>query len=599
MGFIAIVSGIKEWWSLRKKNKDNPLGNLAILSLSVSGIMLMGNIPATIGMEFYPIGNITIFSTGIMAFAVIKYGGKNIKTESLRISSYLVPFALFTVLFMLIVINKTIPENVSLINHCLHLLLSGVPLVLISFLATFILIRPIAQKVDYALHDLLLAKEATEKQKEELENIGEYSKKLNSKLDLDRILGEIFSYFQDRYNIEAIIMQFYDKEKNEFYTYKTTSPENATQEMINYSRKLRLPYDERLGILFSAFNKLKTLYLPRVVSSLQPPIIREMIEVLKFKGFLCVPLVIQDEIIGNIFFTTYRDKLNLTKLDISNISIFCNQISTALQNSKLFKQVREAIKEAEIERGIALISREETEVERQKSEKLLLNILPKDVAMELKEKGFAEPSLFESVSVLFTDFKGFTSIAENMSPNELVKELDACFIQFDKITEHFNLEKLKTIGDSYMCAGGIPIKNKTHAIDSILAALEIQNFMNTIRSEKEKNGLPYWEIRLGIHTGPLVAGVIGERKFAYDVWGDTVNTASRMESSGAAGKINISGATYELVKDFFECEYRGKINAKNKGEIDMYFVHGLKPEFSKAGTSLTPNGNFWGLWSNL
>ncbi|HNN07132.1 MAG TPA: adenylate/guanylate cyclase domain-containing protein, partial [Leptospiraceae bacterium] len=259
--------------------------------------------------------------------------------------------------------------------------------------------------------------------------------------------------------------------------------------------------------------------------------------------------------------------------------------------------LRPIAKKLDEEKEKILQAQLETETERQKSEKLLLNILPKDVASELKEKGFAEPVLFESVSVMFTDFKGFTTIAENLTPNELVKDLDACFVQFDKISERFNLEKLKTIGDSYMCAGGIPKKNKTHAVDCVLAALEIQDFMNMMKKLKEEKGFPYWELRLGIHSGPLVAGVIGERKFAYDVWGDTVNTASRMESSGTPGRINISGNTYELVKDFFDCEYRGKVSAKNKGEVEMYYVNRIRPEFSKDEEGRIPNGQFWEIYA--
>ncbi|MBI3394631.1 MAG: adenylate/guanylate cyclase domain-containing protein [Spirochaetia bacterium] len=236
---------------------------------------------------------------------------------------------------------------------------------------------------------------------------------------------------------------------------------------------------------------------------------------------------------------------------------------------------------------------------RRKSEKLLLNILPADVAAELKDKGATEPVLYEDVSVMFTDFKGFTQIAETMSPRELIQDLDACFVQFDKITERFNLEKLKTIGDSYMCAGGIPKENKTHAIDCALAALEIQAFMNLMKQIKAEQGLPYWELRLGVHTGPLVAGVIGEKKFAYDVWGDTVNTASRMESSGTPGKINISGSTYELIKDLFDCEYRGQVSAKNKGDVAMYYVNGLKPEYSLPMDAKAPNGKFWQMYTEI
>lgn len=150
-----------------------------------------------------------------------------------------------------------------------------------------------------------------------------------------------------------------------------------------------------------------------------------------------------------------------------------------------------------------------------------------------------------------------------------------------------------------MCAGGIPKRNQTHAIDSILAALEIQAFMNIMKQIKADQGLPFWELRLGIHSGPLVAGVIGEKKFAYDVWGDTVNTASRMESSGTPGKINISGTTYDMIREVFECDYRGKVNAKNKGEVEMYYVLGLKKEFSLSEDLRTPNENFWKFYETI
>jgi len=215
--------------------------------------------------------------------------------------------------------------------------------------------------------------------------------------------------------------------------------------------------------------------------------------------------------------------------------------------------------------------------ERAKSDSLLLNILPASVADELKANDSVSPRHYESTSVLFTDFVGFTQIAEGMTPEELIAELDACFSRFDAITKTHRLEKIKTIGDSYMAVGGVPTANQTHAGDSVMAALEIQSFMMELAESKKKLNQPFWQLRLGIHTGPLVAGVIGREKFAYDVWGDTVNTASRLESSGVAGRINISGATYQLIKDLFVCEYRGKISAKHKGDIDMYFVNGIKP----------------------
>ncbi|TGM55618.1 adenylate/guanylate cyclase domain-containing protein [Leptospira biflexa] len=237
--------------------------------------------------------------------------------------------------------------------------------------------------------------------------------------------------------------------------------------------------------------------------------------------------------------------------------------------------------------------------EHKKSESLLLNILPLDVARELKQNGVSRPKHFPSATVCFTDFQGFTKIAETMSPTELVEELDRCFSYFDSLMERHNLEKLKTIGDSYMFVGGIPKPNKTHAVDSVLAALEIQAFMNQMKEIKEGQGLPYWQLRLGIHSGELIAGVIGDKKFAYDVWSDTVNTASRCESSGETGKINISASTYELVKDFFHCEYRGEVPAKHKGKIKMYFVEGLLPGLHREGHPKIPNQEFVNRYKSL
>ncbi len=238
-------------------------------------------------------------------------------------------------------------------------------------------------------------------------------------------------------------------------------------------------------------------------------------------------------------------------------------------------------------------------IEKDKSEKLLLNILPKEIADELKEKGGSYPREYQLVTILFTDFKGFTMLAEKLSPQELVSELDKCFEYFDQTVEDNHLEKIKTIGDAYMCAGGLPTPNKTSPIDSVLAGLEMVRFIERTKKLKEKEGIPYWEMRVGINSGVLMAGVVGKSKFAYDVWGDTVNTASRMESSGVPQRVNISSSTYELVKDFFDCTHRGKIKAKNKGEIDMYLVEGIKPELSVDGLGVTPNDKFKSLYNNI
>lgn len=210
-----------------------------------------------------------------------------------------------------------------------------------------------------------------------------------------------------------------------------------------------------------------------------------------------------------------------------------------------------------------------------KIEELLLNILPADVADELKVNGVATPRHYKEVSVLFTDFKGFSKIAEDLSPTQLVSELNEFFIAFDHITDEYNLEKIKTIGDAYMCAGGIPNENDDHPLDAVRAGLAMQEFMKTNNEKRIENGKIPWELRVGIHTGPVVAGVVGEKKFAYDIWGSTVNISSRMESNGEAGKLNISAATYGLIKEEYNCSHRGEIYAKNIGDIDMYFVEPL------------------------
>jgi len=217
-------------------------------------------------------------------------------------------------------------------------------------------------------------------------------------------------------------------------------------------------------------------------------------------------------------------------------------------------------------------SRETIRKEKERSEELLLNILPEETAAELKAKGYVKARDFDLVTVMFTDFKGFTKVAEKLSAKELVAEIDFYYKAFDKIISRHRLEKIKTIGDSYMCAGGLPVPNETNPTDVVQAALEIQNFMQKLKQKRMKEGKSFFDLRIGIHTGAVVAGVVGITKFQYDIWGDTVNIASHMESSCEPGQVNISQTTFEKVKSKFECIHRGKVDAKNKGAIDMYFV---------------------------
>jgi len=214
--------------------------------------------------------------------------------------------------------------------------------------------------------------------------------------------------------------------------------------------------------------------------------------------------------------------------------------------------------------------------EKQKSDNLLLNILPEEVAEELKERGATTAKQFDAVSVLFTDFANFTQTAEKLTPQQLVQELNECFTAFDNIIERNGLEKIKTIGDAYMAVCGLPVSDPKHAHRTIKAALEIRNFIEE-RRKRER----VFDIRIGINSGSVVAGIVGIKKFAYDIWGDAVNTAARMESNGAVGKINISESTYNLVKDDFSFEYRGEIEAKGKGKVGMYFVSEKRIDYGK------------------
>jgi adenylate cyclase len=222
-------------------------------------------------------------------------------------------------------------------------------------------------------------------------------------------------------------------------------------------------------------------------------------------------------------------------------------------------------KTRELERAM-----EEAETQRRESESLLRNILPAQIAQELRSRGQVEPRYFEDVTILFSDFVGFTRATEDLAAEDLVNLLHTYFTAFDRIVERYGLEKLKTIGDSYMLVGGLPERNPSHPVDAVMAAFEMVKAVEELSSEEAP-----WRVRIGIHTGPVIAGVVGIKKFAFDVWGETVNFSSRMESASEANRVNMSARTYSRVKDFFECEPRGQVNTKEGKAYEMYFAKGI------------------------
>lgn len=283
----------------------------------------------------------------------------------------------------------------------------------------------------------------------------------------------------------------------------------------------------------------------------------------KIKSLLVLPLMKQREVTGIIYLENNLIEGAFTKERLNLVNLLSSQMAISLENALLYQNMEDKIQ----------LRTNQLHKEKEKSDELLLNILPPDIASELKNNGASKARHFDHVSVMFTDIVNFSSICEKLTAEELVSELNYFYSEFDKIVEKFGVEKIKTIGDSYMCAGGLNLSKNFDPSNIIRAALEIRDFIQNHVKKNEEEGKASINMRIGIHTGPVIAGIVGLKKFAYDIWGDTVNVASRMETAGEAGKVNISGSTYELVKDHFDCTPRGKIEVKNKGLVEMYFVN--------------------------
>jgi class 3 adenylate cyclase len=250
----------------------------------------------------------------------------------------------------------------------------------------------------------------------------------------------------------------------------------------------------------------------------------------------------------------------------------------AEQIEALRRLARQAVGQLELRRQVIALAEAERAITEQKrqTEELLLSILPPSIVEELLLHQKVEPRYHDSVTVLFADFKDFTTFAESMEPRAVVDDLDRYFCAFDEITGEHGLETLKTIGDAYMAVGGLPGGSRTHAVDACRAGLGIQDYVARANRERQKLQMPPWELRIGIHTGGVMAGVVGRRKFTYDIWGDAVNVAARMEACGEPGRVNVSESTWQRVQSHFEAEPRGSIEAKHKGPLEMFFLTGVR-----------------------
>lgn len=567
MGFVATAGVTVRWLRVRRK-ASSPLGSWIVLSVILNAMLMLGNLPSTQGIAFYPLGNLVILPTAMLAYAVLAHGGVARESQAVRIGNRISLIVLLVMPAFLYFSFRSLPTDSSLADRAMFTALAGAPLMLFGYMVTFLLTRPLAAQLDRSYTELEAART-------EVERLNEFSRLINESADPAEVLKRIHRFLRQHYEFDTVWILATDQNRENLVSVSTFGANAAARE---FTENLRVPLRKESGILPATVRRKKPLYLPHIPQRTDAlaPFDQEVVDKFGFRAFLHVPMMIEQEVIG-VFCIAAYDKLTLTKADIERISRYCEQIAGALRTLSLLKEV---------------------DKEREESDRLLLNILPQPVAKELKATGHVEPTLYESVSVMFTDIRGFTRYASEMSPEVLVGELDAVFEQFDEICERFGLEKLKTIGDAYMCGGGLPQSNATHPVDVCLAALEFQAFMQQVRSLRlAANDEDFWQIRVGIHTGPVMAGVIGKNKFAYDIWGDAVNVASRMESNGEGGRINISENTYQLVRPFFECTSRGEIEVKNRGRLQMYFVDRIRPELSEDAEGTRPNQKFQDLYA--
>jgi adenylate cyclase len=307
---------------------------------------------------------------------------------------------------------------------------------------------------------------------------------------------------------------------------------------------------------------------------------------LKLRFYCGVPLITQDGYaLGTLCVVDFKSR-ELSFEQREALRRLSRQTMVHLELRRQLIERNEMLRQLEVARDRAV-------AEKGESERLLLNILPPSIAAELKASQRVQPRFFDSASVIFIDFSGFTRIVETMEPASVIDQLDQHFTRFDDIMAKHRLEKLKTIGDAYLAVGGVPEHNRSHPIDAALCALQILDHLTKLNRQREKLHLPAWLARIGINTGPVIAGVVGKHKFTYDIWGNTVNVAERVEAAGVPGRITVSEATWQHIKGRFETEPRGAVEVKHKGLVNMYFLNRVKPELSSDPAGTMPNDRFW------
>jgi adenylate cyclase len=307
---------------------------------------------------------------------------------------------------------------------------------------------------------------------------------------------------------------------------------------------------------------------------------------LKLRFYCGVPLITQDGYaLGTLCVVDFKSR-ELSFEQREALRRLSRQTMVHLELRRQLIERNEMLRQLELARDRAV-------AEKGESERLLLNILPPSIAAELKASQRVQPRFFDSASVIFIDFSGFTRIVETMEPASVIDQLDQHFTRFDDIMAKHRLEKLKTIGDAYLAVGGVPEHNRSHPIDAALCALQILDHLTKLNRQREKLHLPAWLARIGINTGPVIAGVVGKHKFTYDIWGNTVNVAERVEAAGVPGRITVSEATWQHIKGRFETEPRGAVEVKHKGLVNMYFLNRVKPELSSDPAGTMPNDRFW------